>query len=134
LSIVRFRAAIKDPLDVGFLFWSVAVGITCGAGLYMFSLTGTLFIALVYIILQLLRGRARTYLLVIRADANAAEAVNACLKQAHAHVRSRTTGGDAVEITASVFIWFNINRDIDSRVAAINGVNNCMLVEYTGDI
>jgi hypothetical protein len=44
------------------------------------------------------------------------------------------TGGETVEITASVFIWFNINRDIDSRVAAIEGVSNCMLVEYTGDI
>lgn len=35
LSIVRFRTAVKDPLDVGFLFWSIAVGITCGAGLYI---------------------------------------------------------------------------------------------------
>ena len=134
LSIVRFRAAIKDPLDVGFLFWSVAVGITCGAGLYMFSLMGTLFIALVYIVLQLLRGRVRTYLLIIRTDAKTAEAVNACLKEAHARIRSRTTGGETVEITASVFIWFNINRDIASRVAAIEGGSNCMLVEYTGDI
>ena len=134
LSIVRFRAAIKDPLDVGFLFWSVAVGITCGAGLYMFSLMGTLFIALVYVVLQLLRGRARTYLLIIRTDAASAAQVSDCLKQAHAHIRSRTTGGETVEITASVFIWFNINRDIDSRVAAIEGVSNCMLVEYTGDI
>lgn len=134
LSIVRFRAAVKDPLDVGFLFWSVAVGITCGAGLYMFSLMGTLFIALVYVVLQLLRGRARTYLLIIRTDAASAAQVSDCLKQAHAHIRSRTMGGETVEITASVFIWFNINRDIDSRVAAIEGVSNCMLVEYTGDI
>ena len=37
LSIVRFRTAVKDPLDVGFLFWTVAVGITCGAGLYYFA-------------------------------------------------------------------------------------------------
>ncbi len=134
LSIVRFRAAIKDPLDVGFLFWSVAVGITCGAGLYMFSLMGTLFIAVVYIVLQLLRGRARTYLLIIRTDALSASKVSESLKQAHAHVRSRTTGGETVEITASVFVWFNINRDIDSRIAAIEGVSSCMLVEYTGDI
>ena len=134
LSIVRFRAAVKDPLDVGFLFWSVAVGITCGAGLYLFSLTGTLFIALVYIVLQLLRGRARTYLVIVRAQASAAEAVGAKLKEAHAKVRSRTTAKDTLEVTASVFMWFGKNRDIDARLSAIEGVENCMLVEYTGDI
>ena len=65
LSIVRFRAAIKDPLDVGFLFLSVAIGITCGAGLYLFALTGTLFITVVYVALQLLRTGMHTYLLLI---------------------------------------------------------------------
>ena len=51
LSIVRFRTAIKNPLDVGFLFWTVAVGITCGAGLYLISLIATIIISLVYILL-----------------------------------------------------------------------------------
>lgn len=134
LSIVRFRAAVKDPLDVGFLFWSVAVGITCGAGLYMFSLTGTLFIALVYILLQLLRGRARTYLVIVRADASAGDALAACLKAAHAKIRSRTTTKEGLEITASVFMWFGINRDIDQKLSSIEGVDHCMLVEYTGDL
>lgn len=134
LSIVRFRAAIKDPLDVGFLFWSVAVGITCGAGLYLFSLVGTLFIALVYIALQLLRGRARTYLVIVRAQASAGEAVATELKQAHAKIRSRTSAKDTLEITAAVFMWFGKNRDIDTRLSAIEGVDHCMLVEYTGDI
>ncbi len=50
LSIVRFRTAVKDPLDVGFLFWTVAVGVTCGAGLYLISLIGTVFIAGIYIV------------------------------------------------------------------------------------
>ncbi|NLB21060.1 MAG: DUF4956 domain-containing protein, partial [Clostridium sp.] len=42
LSIVRFRTAVKDTLDVGFLFWTVAVGVTCGAGLYIISLFATI--------------------------------------------------------------------------------------------
>lgn len=134
LSIVRFRAAIKDPLDVGFLFWSVAVGITCGAGLYLFSLVGTLFIALVYIVLQLVRGSARTYLVIVRGQEAASEAVAAELKQAHAKIRSRTTGNGQWETTAAVYMWFGKNRDIDARLSAIEGVENCMLVEYTGDI
>ena len=51
LSIVRYRTAVKDPLDVGFLFWTVAVGVTCGAGLYIISFLGTVFIAIIFIVL-----------------------------------------------------------------------------------
>lgn len=50
LSIVRYRTAVKDPLDVGFLFWTVAVGVTSGASLYIISLLGTVFIAAIFII------------------------------------------------------------------------------------
>ena len=133
LSIVRFRAAIKDPLDVGFLFWSVAVGITCGAGLYLFALTGTLFMAIVYIVLQLLRSRVRTYLLIIRLDDAAYDAVKAELKGAFAHVRSRSSVGGKTEITASL-ILLGKNRELDRRLNAMDKVESAMLVEFTGDI
>ena len=55
LSIIRFRSAIKDPLDVGFLFWSVVVGLTTGAGMVPFAMIGSVFIAVLYILLTLLR-------------------------------------------------------------------------------
>ena len=133
LSIVRFRAAVKDPLDVGFLFWSVAVGITCGAGLYQFALVGTLFMALVYIALQLLRGRARTHLVIIRYDEKAAPAVEETLKKAFARIRSRAVVGTATETTASVFFLFR-RLDLDKTLAAIDGVESAVMIEYTGDI
>ncbi|MBQ7337461.1 MAG: DUF4956 domain-containing protein [Clostridia bacterium] len=133
LSIVRFRAAVKDPLDVGFLFWSVAVGITCGAGLYLFALMGTLFLALVYIVLQLLRGRARTHLIITRYREKAAEQVESVLHTAHARIRSRTVSGETTEVTAAVFFLFR-QRDLDKTIGAIEGVEHVMMVEYTGDI
>ena len=133
LSIVRFRAAVKDPLDVGFLFWSVAVGITCGAGLYLFALMGTLFLALIYIILQLLRGRARTHLLMIRYQKKAAEQVAAALKEAHAHVRSRSTVGEMIECSASIFTFFH-PEEVEGKIAGIEGVESTSMLEYTGDI
>ena len=68
LSIVRFRTAVKDPLDVGFLFWSIAVGITCGAGLYMISVIGTVFVSLVYIFLIKIRTGKSVYLLIVKAS------------------------------------------------------------------
>jgi uncharacterized membrane protein YhiD involved in acid resistance len=133
LSIVRFRAAIKDPLDVGFLFWSVAVGITCGAGLYLFALTGTLFLAIVYIVLQLLRGKVRSYLIITRFDDAAYDAVVAELKSAHAHIRARNAVSGKTEITASLLLWGK-NRELDRRISAIDKVDSAMLVEFTGDV
>ncbi len=133
LSIVRFRAAIKDPLDVGFLFWSVAVGITCGAGLYLFSLTGTLFIAVVYCVLQLARGRVQTYLVVVRCASHAREEVDALLRQERAKLRSATCYPQTYEVTAS-FRMNEKRRDMSARLLAIEGVESALTVEYTGDV
>jgi uncharacterized membrane protein YhiD involved in acid resistance len=67
LSIVRFRTAIKDATDTAFLFWCVAAGITAGAGFYMITLIGCLFIGVMCVIgTAVLDGSAKTYLLVVR--------------------------------------------------------------------
>ncbi len=67
LSIVRFRTAIKDASDTAFLFWSVAAGITAGAGFYLLTLIGCLFVGCVCVIAVLLFGRiSKPYLLVVR--------------------------------------------------------------------
>ena len=67
LSIVRFRTAIKDATDTAFLFWCVAAGITAGAGFYMITLIGCLFIGVICIVCtSVLDGTAKTYLLVVR--------------------------------------------------------------------
>ncbi len=69
LSIVRFRTAIKDSADTAFLFWAVAAGITAGAGFYLITLIGCLFIgALCIISILLLEKAAKTYLLVVRME------------------------------------------------------------------
>ena len=75
LSIVRYRTAVKDPLDVGFLFWTVAVGVTCGAGLYLISILGTTCIAVIYILLVKIRNRKHQYLLIVKYENIASEAV-----------------------------------------------------------
>ena len=79
LSIIRFRSAIKDPLDVGFLFWGVAAGITAGAGLYFVALIGTVFVAVLYIVLTLIKKPRRSYLLVVRYGTSAEDNVKALL-------------------------------------------------------
>ena len=68
LSIVRFRTAIKDASDTAFMFWAVAAGITAGAGFYLITAIGCLFIGIIAVIaVRISKNAARPYLLVIRA-------------------------------------------------------------------
>lgn len=86
LSIVRFRTAIKDASDTVFLFWAVAAGITAGAGFYLLTIVGCLFIGLVCIIAMILSAKSeKPFLLVVRAKAAAvADQVEAVLSAGNA--------------------------------------------------
>ena len=132
LSIVRFRAAVKDPLDVGFLFWGVAAGLTSGAQLYTVALLGTAFIAAVYMILTVIRIEKRTYLLVIRYKPDAEEPVNELLKPLNAKVKNKTLLTDSSELTAEVSVKKN-NTAFLEPMRETEGVEGVTLVEYTGD-
>jgi hypothetical protein len=68
LSIVRFRAAVKDPLDIGFLFLAIAAGLTSGAGLFPLAILGTLVICLVYMLYSLLGGGVKRFVCVVKYD------------------------------------------------------------------
>lgn len=133
LSIVRFRSAIKDPLDVGFLFWSIAAGLTCGAGLYMFALTGTIFIAVIYMLLMFIRGRVTSYLLVVRFADSAKESIDAALSGIKYKKKGSTRTADSTELTLQVKLG-KTQSDLADHLAAIDGVASAILVEYTGDI
>ena len=70
LSIVRFRTAIKDPLDIAFIFWSISVGIICGAHLYNVAIIGSVFVTIVMVLIQLLPGVKPALLLIINASSD----------------------------------------------------------------
>jgi len=132
LSIVRFRAAVKDPLDVGFLFWGVAAGLTAGAQLYTVALLGTAFIAVVYMILTVVRIEKRTYLLVIRYKPEAEDTVGELLKPLNAKIKNKTLLADSSEITAEVSVKKNDTAFLEP-MRETQGVEGVTLVEYTGD-
>ena len=96
LSIIRFRTAIKDPKDIVFTFWSIAVGIISGAGLYMIAIVGVPVIGLLLLVLERTSFRGPDpYLLVIHYASEAEEAVQAALPRYR--LRSRTVNADGVE-------------------------------------
>jgi len=132
LSIVRFRAAVKDPLDVGFLFWGVAAGLTAGARLHLVALVGTAFLALLYIAFHFARFDKRAFLLIISYDKKAETAVMKELSKLRYKLKNKTSASGHVEMTVEV----KVNRNDTSFVSSLENISNVtrvVLVEYTGD-
>ena len=132
LSIVRFRSAVKDPLDVGFLFWGIAVGITSGAGLYPFAVIATLAIALLYIIFTVVSRGRRTFVVVIKYSDAAEEEVQKLLKDSKAKLRGKAVYKGENELTADIR-YRRKTADVVTRLAAVEGVSSAVMVEYTGE-
>ena len=132
LSIVRFRTAVKDPLDVGFLFWTVAVGITCGAGLYIISLAATLMISVVDVSLIKVRNRKRVYLLIVKYRDDAQESVTRVIRSLRKVLKNRTSTSGYTEMTYEIRMSKN-NTSFVKSLSELEGVEYASVVEFTGD-
>lgn len=132
LSIVRFRSAVKDPLDVGFLFWGIASGITSGAGLYPFSLIATAVISIIYILFTVVGKGKRTYVLVVKYDDAAKESVDKELSGVKSKLRGKAKYKGCTELTADIKVKGEDTSFVD-KLLAIEGVSSAVLVEYTGE-
>lgn len=132
LSIVRFRSAIKDPLDIGFLFWSIAAGITAGAGLYFVAVLGTCLIAAIYIVFSMIKMSKRNYLLIVHYDDSAEDNVNAVLGGMKYRLKNKTKTGDHSELTIEIHVKNNDTSEL-SRFKGIEGVSSVTLLEYNGE-
>lgn len=132
LSIVRFRSAIKDPLDIGFLFWSLATGITIGAGFYPFAIMTTLIISAIYIAIYFAVSGTKTFLLVIKYENEAENAVREALGNVKHVLKSKSSYKGATELTLQVKMKGNDTGYVQT-ISELEGVESAMLVEYTGD-
>ena len=132
LSIVRFRSAIKDPLDIGFLFWGIASGLTCGAGLYFVALLGTVAIAVIYIILHFCKKEKKNYLLIVRYSDTAEDQVNTLLSAMKYKLKSKTLTDEETELTVEIKVKNNDTSDA-ARFKTVKGVNGVTLLEYNGE-
>ena len=136
LSIVRFRAAIKDPLDVVYLFWSIGIGIVLGAGLIPLAIFGSLFIGFILIVLVNKTSLDNPYILIIHCDDDTAEHEvlkiidNAVKKYV---VKSKTvTGGKGIEFTIEIRLK-SMHSHFVNEISMLNGVSNAVMVSYNGD-
>lgn len=135
LSIVRFRTAIKEPMDLVFLFWSIATGIICGAGLAEIAAVLAFILTLLLFVLDRLPvGRAPKILLVSASGYDAEEAVMAVVKKhcRHYTVKSRTLSGGQTDLVVEVRTASE--EQLAGDVAALQGVLSSSLLSHDGEV
>ena len=134
LSIVRFRTAVKDPLDTAYMFWSLTMGILIGAGQFFLAAVAVIGIALLITIISRVASKpAETFLLVLRGEAGVeGDVTNLLRRLKHMRLKIKTLSGDGVEITYEI----RLERQHDvliNKLLSIPGVQDATLVSYANE-
>lgn len=135
LSIVRFRTAIKEPLDIAFLFWSIAAGIVLAAGMIPLAVIGSVVIGLVLLIFVNKKSYTSPYILILQCDdkeseKKAGEYLKGQLDRIT--VKSKTVQRGRIEINLEVRLKGE-NTDFVNEVSQMPGIQSAVLVSYNGD-
>ena len=135
LSIVRFRTAIKEPLDIAFLFWSIAVGIVLAAGMIPLAVIGSVVIGIILLVFVNRKSHSNPYIVVLRCNGHDSETkAKAFLngKTERCIIKSKTAQKDMVEVNMEIRLKDD-NTDFVNELAAMEGIQSAVLVSYNGD-
>ncbi len=139
LSIVRFRTAVKEPVDTGFMFWGISAGIMTGAGLYVPAMVASLGIGVLYFITYLMGFKvSNRYLLVLKYKSSAHEEVLSKIKKLKkCKIRSKSIYDNVIELSLEVDIKDNNGKlestSVVDQFEGVNGVINASLIAYQND-
>lgn len=135
LSIVRFRTAIKEPMEILFLFWALAVGIVIGAGMIPLAVIGSVIIGIILVVFVSSKFKSTPYILIIDCENESAE------ESAISHIRSsvdkyivksKTVNDNGIELTAEIRVKDQATGFVN-KISDISGVSGATLVSYNGD-
>ena len=135
LSIVRFRTAIKEPLDIAFLFWSIAAGIVLAAGMIPLAVIGSVAIGLMLYLFVNKKTYTQPYILVLQCDNQEAEKKVKGYTDKHVErmvVKSKSVQKGLIELNLEVRLKAD-NTEFVNGLADMNGVKSAVLVSYNGD-
>lgn len=135
LSIVRFRSAIKEPLDIAFVFWAISVGIVTGAGLIPLAVFGSVFIGIVMILFVNKKSTDNPYILVVNCiDDKSEQLVTKAIGESVSKymIKSKTVSTNGIELTLEVRLK-DMTTEFVNQISAIEGVSNTVLVSYNGE-
>lgn len=135
LSIVRFRTAVKEPLDIAFLFWAISAGIVTGAGLIPLAVVGSILIGIVLLVFVNKKTSDTPYIAVIScADENAEKRVWEILKDNTAKqlLKSKTVTSEGTELTVEIKLK-DSSAKVCNLLSETEGIKKCVLVSYNGE-
>ncbi len=135
LSIVRFRTAIKEPMDIAFLFWSIAAGIVLGAGLIPLAVLGSLFIGIILVVFVNKKSSDTPYIVVVNCKDDVSEKavtdkITASVKKSM--VKSKSVSSNGIELTIEIRLKDATTQFIND-ISALDGVTNAVLVSFNGE-
>ncbi|MCR4908612.1 MAG: DUF4956 domain-containing protein [Lachnospiraceae bacterium] len=135
LSIVRFRTAIKEPLDIAYLFWAIAAGIVLAAGMIPLAVFGSFLIGIILLVLVNRKSYVNPYIIVLKTQNHEAEEkAKAYINQntLKCAVKSKTAVKGQIELNLDIRLK-NDNTDFINTLTDMEGVTSACLVSYNGD-
>jgi len=135
LSIVRFRTAIKEPMDIAFLFWAIGVGIVLGAGLLPLAIIGSVIIGIIIVVFSTRKVGDIPYILVVNCESNDVEKTVSGIIREDAKkslLKSKSVNNTGIELIYEVRIKDESTGFVNS-VSSCEGVTNAVLVSYNGE-
>lgn len=135
LSIVRFRTAIKEPMDIAFLFWSIAVGIVLASGLILLAVLGSIFIGAVLLVFSKKKTADSPYILVVHCENGEWEQTVQTLVRSQVkrlNLKSKSMEAGQIELNYEVRLKEDDSRFVN-ELDAMPGVSRVVLVAYNGD-
>lgn len=133
LSIVRFRTAIKDPLDLLYLFWAITTGITSGAQMYILVLVAAVVMTVMIVLFYTKQHRGKIYILVVHYNGDdTGDNVIRALGKMKYFVKSKTMRKEQVELAIEVFCKGNDTFFME-KIRELDGILDCTLIQYNGE-
>ena len=135
LSIVRFRTAIKDPLDLVFLFWSIGIGIICGAGFAAIAVITSIALTIVIFIFSNMHGAKESQLLVVNADSHDIESQIMEIVEEHCdyvHLRAKTMSKNDINLAIEVKV--KDQKEMMDELVTLKAITSLSLLEHDGEV
>ncbi len=135
LSIVRFRTAIKEPLDIAFLFWSIAVGIVLAAGMIPLAVIGSVVIGVFLLVFVNRKSYLNPYIVVLTCENHESEILARAFLEGYTErcvLKSKTAQKGLIELNLEIRLKGD-NTDFINGLAEMDGVNSAVLVSYNGE-
>ena len=135
LSIVRFRTAIKELMDIAFLFWSIAAGIVLAAGLIPLAVVGSVIIGIIILVFANRKAHTNPYIVVLQCENQDGENKATAFLKEHTermNVKSKSVQKGAIELNLEIRLK-DAATDFMNELAEMDGVRSAVLVSYNGD-